>query len=721
VSVDTLRADYLSCYGSTRAPTPGFDRIAREGVLFENATTVAPMTLPAHASLLTGVSPLAHSVHDNVGFRLRDDIPTLATLLKANGYRTGGFVGSFVLDERFGLARGFDVYSDQMPQTERLGLPERQGGAVLEEATRWIEGSPDEPFFAFLHFFDPHRPYDPPEEFEPGVQDPLARYLGEVRYVDSLLGKLLQFLEAKRLLDSTVVVVTADHGESLGEHQEDTHGFFLYESTLSVPLLMRGPSIPKGERARPLIRILDVAPTLLEILGIEAPGGLEGVSFLTREGVLRAPEVESYAETFLPRLHFGWSELRSLRRGNSKFILAPASELYDLDSDAEETRNVAGEKASLARELRSKLEAMRDTSGAVRAGKVDDRTLASLRALGYLGGSSTTPAEGPLADPKDRVAIYKEILELSVVAAPTAEDVKRIEAVLDQEPRNPRALAIYGGFLLSTERPGDAEAVYRRLLGVQVDSFDGHFGLGRALLALQKNDEGRSSLLKALELDPTSASVHSTLASLERAAGNREASERHLRGALASEPSLAGYRELADSLLSQGREAELSQMADSWQGPGADAAKAYARGQILESQGNVEGAILELERAHAAAPSDDNVEQALANALSRASRFEEAIAHYQAILARSPCYLGALTNLGAAYERRGNPDEGIRAYRSAIECDPGYASAYRNLGAAFARKGNLRDALDALRNAKRLAPEDPELDAAIAELESLTR
>jgi hypothetical protein len=170
VRVDTLRADYLSCYGSKRASTPGFDRIARNGVLFENATTVAPMTLPAHASLLTGVSPLVHSVHDNVGFRLRDDIPTLATLLKAKGYRTGGFVGSFVLDERFGLARGFDVYSDHMPQTERLGLPERPGGAVLEEATQWIDGSPDEPFLLSFIFSTPIDPTIPLRSSSPAFR-----------------------------------------------------------------------------------------------------------------------------------------------------------------------------------------------------------------------------------------------------------------------------------------------------------------------------------------------------------------------------------------------------------------------------------------------------------------------------------------------------------------------------------------------------------------------
>jgi arylsulfatase A-like enzyme/Flp pilus assembly protein TadD len=681
VSVDTLRADHLSCYGAKAISTPAFDRIAREGLLFENVSAAAPTTLPAHASLFTSLSPLKHWVHDNVGFRLREDVPTLASVLKEKGYRTGGFVGSFVLDGRFGLGRGFDVYRDEMPKRGR-GVPERTGDEVLEEATRWIDEGDPERFFAFLHFYDPHRPYDPPEAFEPGTQDPNARYRGEILYVDSLVGKLLAFLEERDLLDSTVVVVTADHGESLGEHGEETHGFFLYESTLRVPLLIRGPSLPRGERIASLARTIDVAPTALEALGVEPPPGFEGVSFLSRR-----PEVEAYAETFIPRLHYGWSELKSLRRGDFKLVLAPESELYDLASDPSESKNLLGERAEVALDLRNRLEAMEGLSE-VRPEPLDAGTLASLRALGYLGGNEA-PAEGDeLADPKTRAALYDEILKLSVIEEPTIQDLERLEAVLDREPENPRALGIQGSFLLALDRPREAKSAFERLLAVSGGSFEGTFGLGRALLAMGETAAAREPLEEARALDPENGAVLATLAALEKDLGNAAASERLLREAIAREPSPSFYRELAE---------------------------------LEAARGNDQGALAELERALFLAPADDDVELALANSLSRLGRFEEAKLHYEAILRRMPCYLGALTNLGAIHERSGNAEEAIRSYESAIRCDASYAAAYRNLGAALARKGDLRKALEALRKAKRLAPEDRELGEAIAELEGMMR
>ncbi|MGH9333223.1 MAG: sulfatase-like hydrolase/transferase [Vicinamibacteria bacterium] len=686
VSVDTLRADHLSCYGASSLATPSFDRIAREGVLFENVSTVAPTTLPAHASLFTAVSPLEHRVHDNVGFRLREDLPTLASILKEKGYRTGGFVGSFVLDERFGIGRGFDLYSDEMPG-KSPGLPERAGGEVLSEAMSWMEERRDQSFFAFLHFFDPHRPYDPPEAFEPGTQDPLARYRGEVLYVDSLIGRLLAFLEERDLLDSTLVVVTADHGESLGEHGEDTHGFFLYQSTMRVPLLIRGPAVPRGGRVEALARTTDIAPTVLEVLGIEAPAGFEGVSFLSRAGEIRSPEVEAYAETFLPRLHFGWSELRSLRRGDWKLVLAPRSELYDLAADPEESRNVLSEKEEIALDLRTRLEGMKGLAP-VRPDPVDARSLASLRALGYLGGSTPPAAGEELPDPQEKVALYNEILELSVIEDPGNKDLARLAAVLEREPRNPRALAIHGDFLLGLDRARDAKTAFELLLEIQSDNFDGRYGLGLALVAMGENDAARPHLEKARELDPSSGAVLGALAALEKAEGNVEVAEKRLREAIALEPNASLYQDLALALAARGNDA---------------------------------GALIELERAARLAPEDDDVEQALANSLSRLGRMEEAMLHYQAILRRSPCYLGALTNLGAAYERAGKAEEAVRSYEDAIRCDSGYANAYRNLGAALARKGDLKRALEVLREAKRLAPEDGELGDAIAELESILR
>jgi tetratricopeptide (TPR) repeat protein len=674
---------------------------------------VAPTTLPAHASLLTGVTPLVHRVHDNVGFRLRDDVPTLAATLKEAGYRTGAFVGSFVLDARFGLARGFDEYSDELPENER-GLRERRGEEVLADALEFIGGG-EGPFFAFLHFFDPHRPYDPPAPFHPGVPDERARYEGEVRYVDSLLGKLLAHLDANDLSRSTVLVVTADHGESLGEHGEDTHGFFLYQSTLHVPLLLRGPSVPSGVRVRDVVRAIDLAPTALELLGVESPPGIEGVSFLSASGEVRSRAVDAYAETFVPRLHYGWSELQSLRRGSFKLVLAPRSELYDLESDPGEQRNVAASEPGVVETLRAEL-LRRADGNVVPPEHVDERTLASLRALGYVGPA---PSDGgrELPDPKDKVALYREILDLSVKEA-SEETVRRLAAVLAAEPGNPRALRMYGEHLLDLGRPKEAHEAFSRL---SADDFESLYGRGRALAALGETGEARAIFERARTLDPRSGRVLARLAELERDLGNAPAAERLLVEAIGLEPDAELYLGLADLLLSSGREAELARVAGGWKGGEAEAAAAYARGQILSSQGSFAGALVELERAFRLAPEDDNVEQALANALSGLGRLEEAREHYEVILRRSPCYLGALTNRGAVDERTGRVDEALRSYEKAIACDPAYANAYKNLGAGLARKGELSRALQVLRQAQRLAPEDRELAEAVLELESVVR
>ncbi len=694
VSVDTLRADYLSCYGGESVATPSFDRIAREGVLFENASTVAPSTLPAHASLLTGETPLRHWVHDNVGFRLREDVPTLASTLKQAGYRTGGFVGSFVLDRKFGLGRGFDVYSDEMPEIER-GLPERRGAAVLEDALGWIEPSTrsGDPFFAFIHFYDPHRPYDPPPPFNERATDEKSQYAGEVAYVDSLLGKLLDFLDSHGLSDSTVVIVTADHGESLGEHGESTHSFFLYQSTLHVPLLIRAPSLPGGRRVSSLVRIIDVAPTALEILGVPAPASIEGVSFLSATGEVRDRDVEAYAETFVPRLNHGWSELRSLRRRNWKLILAPRSELYDLDSDPLEARNRIQEERGPADALREKLDEL--VAGETVHPERGRRENAGVAARSRLcrAGSSTVPAaarpSSELPDPKDEIATYNEILDLSAIVQPSPDDIARLEKLLESEPDDPSALSIYGNFLLEARRPRDAQKTFEHLADSRSRQLRRDYGLGRADFDLGELDGALASFEKARDIDPESANVYSRLAKIEKARGNLDASEKWLREGMRIAPSRIAFQDLADFLLASGRGGEIQKLAGGWHGPGAEAAAAYGRGQLLFSQGNPAGALVELERAAELAPEDDNIEQALANSLSQLGRFEEAKVHYETILRRTPCYLGALTNLGAVYERQKRADDAIRSYENAIRCDDRYPAAYRNLGAALARKGEL--------------------------------
>jgi arylsulfatase A-like enzyme len=271
VSIDTLRADHLGCYGYARARTPNIDRLASESVVFDNAATATPLTLPTHSSLLTGLTPLRHGVVDNFGFRLDASVTTLAETLRAQGFATGGFVGSFVLDSRFGIAQGFDTYFDHFDAPSANGRPlsahQRPANEVLEPALEWIDRQGARPFFAFLHFFDAHTPYTPPEPYRSSFpDDDVGRYDAEIAFVDEQLGRLVRELDARGILEDTAIVVVGDHGESLGDHGEATHGLFIYDATVRVPLLVRAPGFRAG-RARAQVRTIDVMPTVLDLGG----------------------------------------------------------------------------------------------------------------------------------------------------------------------------------------------------------------------------------------------------------------------------------------------------------------------------------------------------------------------------------------------------------------------------------------------------------------------
>src|SRR5262249_20884537 len=321
MTLDTVRADRLGAYGYPGAEPPALDRLAREGLRFDQAVSAAPLTLPSHATLFSGLTPPHHGLRNNGAGRFPDDRATLATLLSARGYATGAFVGSFVLDHRFGLARGFDVYDDEIdrdPNAPGSWEAERSGSQVADRALAWLEkaaGTDGRPFFAWVHFYDAHAPYAPPEPYAGRHRD--ALYDGEVAFVDAQVARLLEYLDRRGLAGSTVVVAAADHGEALGEHGELTHGLLLYEPTLRVPLLVRAPGLPAGRAIRPPVGLADVAPTLAGLLGASlssAPAGKPAPALDGRDlsAALAAgtepPEGDLYAETEYPRT-FGWSGL----------------------------------------------------------------------------------------------------------------------------------------------------------------------------------------------------------------------------------------------------------------------------------------------------------------------------------------------------------------------------------------------------------------------------
>jgi choline-sulfatase len=406
VTLDTTRADRLSAYGYMDVSLPHLDRLAAEGIVFDQATSVAPLTLPAHASLFTGLLPPSHGVRENASPPLGDEYMTLAEVLQASGVRTGAFVGAAVLDADRGLAQGFEHYSG----VAATGAPERRqrrADEVIGEAVRWLEEVRGERFFLWAHLYDPHRPYDPPAPFQ-SMHDP---YLGEIAFADSQIGRLLEALERERLLDHTIVIVAGDHGESLGDHGERDHGIFLYDSVLRVPFLVRVPNLTP-RRVGEVVRLTDVMPTVLELLGIPAPES-DGVSLA---GLMRGTEqdldLEAYAESLYPR-HFGWSPLYAVRQGRYKFIEAPRPELYDLQRDPFETRNLYGEHPWAVAALRRRVSAIRQEREVRDSGASGSMTVAQdlrqrLEALGYVGHAAPVSGvpEEALPDPKDCIAVH---------------------------------------------------------------------------------------------------------------------------------------------------------------------------------------------------------------------------------------------------------------------------------------------------------------------------
>ena len=448
ITLDTTRADRLGCYGYERAETPNLDRLAEAGVVFETAVCQAPLTLPSHASILTGTYPPFHGVHDNGGFYLREQAVTLAELLRDHEYSTSAFIGAFVLDARWGLAQGFEVYDDAFGfATQRavdLDSVQRRGEDVVDAFINWLEGRPDEPFLSWLHFYDPHAPYDPPEPYRTRFVDSL--YDGEIAYMDSQVGRVLDRLKAESLLDQTLIIVVGDHGESLGEHEESGHGFFIYDATVLIPLIVRFPSSRYGgKRIARTVETVDIVPTLLETVNIPVPGGIQGRSLLPLiGGEAEKTSTWTYFETYFPLYRYGWSPLRGIRNDTHKLILAPEPELYHLTEDRHEQTDISSKHPRMVNELEAQLKQRLETISAEESSfetpeLLDDEALEKLAALGYVGGFHPAVDEidvESLPDPKDKIRIYNRIREAEsrFAEARFDEALDYVSRVIEEDP-----------------------------------------------------------------------------------------------------------------------------------------------------------------------------------------------------------------------------------------------------------------------------------------------
>jgi arylsulfatase A-like enzyme/Flp pilus assembly protein TadD len=532
ISVDTLRSDHLPFYGYAGVETPALSALRKDSVLFERAYSHAPLTVPSHASILTGRLPAEHGIHDNLGYHLRKDVPTLAETLKKEGYATGGAVSCFVLKGVTGLSRGFDFYDDNVDPAEgslAIGRVQRAGAETEKSLAVWLAGLPaGQPFFAFLHLYEPHTPYEPPEPFKSRFREP---YDGEIAAADAIVGRFLSLLKEKGLYDKTLIVFLSDHGEGLGEHGEAEHGMFLYREALQVPLLVK---LPGGGRAggsvTPPVALTDVYATVARAValpGFVPPAG----TFSLLEAGPQGPARRILSETFFPRIHFGWSDLSSLLEGRWHYIEAPRPEIYDLVTDPGEKNDRIAERPDALRALRADLLARR--AAYETPADVDVEARKKLTSLGYLSAGPAS-AGGTLDDPKDRIATFEQLRRgLGDFTAGNAAKAHEVFSRLLAE--NPRMLDVWdmdAKALLQLGRSEEALAALKKTVDLVPEAARGPYLAEVANLCLQLGrwDEGiqHADVLRALG-DPAADDI-SARAALGK--GDLASAERFARAGL---------------------------------------------------------------------------------------------------------------------------------------------------------------------------------------------
>ncbi len=544
VTIDTLRADRLGCYGNSKIETPNLDKIAKNGALFENAVTHTPLTAPSHASMFTGLYPTAHKVRDTGGFVLEASHKTLAAILQEQGWDTAAFVGSSVLKKHFGFDQGFEVYDDEMPKADSRSVAgesaERRAGEVVNKATAWLTSQSGKPFFLWVHVFDPHSPYDPPAPFRERYRSRL--YDGEVAYTDRQLGRL--FAAVARKSADTLIAVLSDHGESLSEHGEYTHGVFLYDSTLRIAFLLAGPGVPAGLRVKQQARGIDLLPTLLELLGGKAPQGLPGTSLAPAFQGKPVSTAWSYEETLYPKINMGWAELRGIRTNEWKYIRAPKPELYDLVRDPAETTNVIASHPKEVRQFEANLKTVISAGPEnVTTTMVNQRTLAQLKSLGYLGGSSAREyaLTGQGIDPKDRIAILK-LLYLAVspdARTPASQHAAMLVRALAEDPTNPTITYHLGEEYRKSGRRAEELKLYQD--GIRHGLRNGWLFSRLGFLYLQEGnrDEAIAEYEKAAQINPSDVESLSDLGMAYLETGKLADAERVFQWSLATDDKYA--------------------------------------------------------------------------------------------------------------------------------------------------------------------------------------
>jgi arylsulfatase A-like enzyme/Flp pilus assembly protein TadD len=645
ITMDTLRADHLGCYGDKQIETPTLDVLAQDSVVFDRAIVQVPLTWPSHTAILTGTYPFQNGVQDFTGHPLSPQFRTLAQAFKQSGYATGAVVSSFVLDRSWGLARGFDYYDDAFSaaafQQKDIGLVDRIAAESVGHALQWLQRTPHRPFFLWLHLYDPHSPYDPPEPYRTQYHNRL--YDGEIAYADHELGRLVAWLKSARLYDNTAIAFLSDHGESLGDHGEKEHGFFIYNATVRVPLIVKPPAAAKQPPTRiaATVESIAVAPTLLALAGVKDPiqKQFQAASLLAESD--KSDDAPAYSETFYPFSSFGWNPLHAVETSRFHFIDAPQPELYDVVADPEEKNNIAAQQTATVAVLKDKLQQRLKASvedGRARPSSASSKqgpglspdAAEKLRALGYVAYQSPVSVEAlaaGLPDPKAKLWEFRSILEAQDAFHEGNDD--QAEAILrnvqGQDPTMYVIPFMMGESALRGKDWQNAADELQRCLALNPNFDNAMTGLARALSKLGRVGEAKTWLTKALQINP------------------------------------ANYR--------------------AW----------YETG-LLEAEVNPAAALSDYQKAIAIQSNYSPGQRELGLALFQAKRYAAATLHLEKAIALGLDDAHIRNFLGICYSQTNRLQKSIESYRIALKFDPRLAEAHLNLAYALRRAGKIRQA-----------------------------
>ena len=600
ISIDTLRADHLPMYGYRGVTTPHLDALRADGVLFRNAWSHSPLTLPSHATMLTGLLPAAHGVRDNTGFRLAPDVPSVPAILREHGYATGAAISAFVLRGTTGMNSGFDAYDDHV-ETSRgekaLGRIQRPGEETAAAAQKWIAANATRPFFYMLHLYEPHSPYQPPEAF---AKQFASAYDGEIAHADAIVGKFLAFLKEQDLYDRAMIVLVSDHGEGLGDHGEEEHGIFLYREAISVPLVIKLPGgAMAGNSSDPAAGLFDLGRTMLAAAHVEPPPAMQGRALITGGKLAALSQREIYSETYYPRFHFGWSELHSLISGTDHFIDAPRPELYDLARDPGEKQNQLEQNR---RRYFALLEAMRRYKKEPTApSAISPEEAQKLAALGYIGSGSAATT-GPRADPKDKIGTFREL-----------------QAAFR---------------LVRQGKDAEALAALDRLLKAEPDMVDVWDVRSKALFRLGRGGEAIESAKEALRRNPSAKQIAVDLANMLGLEGRLDEAKQHAELALAADPAKA-HAVLARVALERNDLATADREANAAVAAGGGDAALYTLASVQQKRGDA-SAVLATTARITSQPAPRGLFSMRGDALARLGRDAEAEAAFRKELAAFP-------------------------------------------------------------------------------------